>query len=68
MIKMLPNASAKQNTNHRVAFSIQEIARSVGASRSFVRLEIARMRLKAHRVGRRVFILNDDFENWLRGR
>lgn len=65
---MSSNASVAPNINHRVAFSVEEIARSVGASRSFIRLEIARMRLKARRVGRRVFILNDDFESWLRGR
>lgn len=51
----------------RRAYSIAEVAIAYGLSKSFVRLEIARGRLKALRVGRRVVIPRDAIGGWLEG-
>jgi excisionase family DNA binding protein len=51
----------------RRAYSIAEVAAAYGFSKSFVRLEIARGRLKALHVGRRVVIPRDAMRNWLEG-
>ena len=50
-----------------VALSVEQFASQLGVSTGLVRLEIARGRLRASRVGRRVVILRDDAERYLAG-
>jgi excisionase family DNA binding protein len=50
---------------NRMCLSIAEAALKVGVSRPFLRLEIARGRLKTAKVGRRVLIPVESLQNWL---
>lgn len=50
----------------RAAFGVAEVAERYGVSAGLLRLEIARGRLRAHRIGRRQIILLTDFENYLK--
>jgi excisionase family DNA binding protein len=59
MSNIVNNVSDTQVGNaldSRLAFSIGEVARALGVSASFVRLEIGRGRMKVKRAGRRVLI------------
>ena len=49
----------------RNAWSIAEVAKRNGLSRAFVRLEIARGRLRAKRMGRRVLIPVVSEREWM---
>jgi excisionase family DNA binding protein len=59
---MKPETVIGQN---RSSWSILEVARRNGLSLQFVRLEIARGRLKAKRFGRRVLIPVQSERDWL---
>jgi excisionase family DNA binding protein len=50
----------------RAVFSVQEVARRFGVSEGLVRLEIVRGRLKCRRIGRRVILLENDLQEWIR--
>jgi excisionase family DNA binding protein len=56
--------SAQQNLDRR-AFGIDEIAQSLGTSTAFIRLEIARGHLATMRVGRRVLVSREAFDQFL---
>jgi hypothetical protein len=49
----------------RRAYRLNEIAASLGASPSFVRLEIGRGHLKAFHLGGAVFVAAEEFERYL---
>jgi len=49
----------------RRAFGIVEVAELIGVSPAFIRLEIQRKRLPTLRVGRRVLISRDAFDQYL---
>jgi len=59
-------AREKNLTIERRAYSVDEIATALGVSAGFIRLEIARKNLSTVRAGRRVLILKDAFERYLR--
>jgi excisionase family DNA binding protein len=50
------------------AFSLKEIAGMYGVSVNFLRLEIARGRLKPLRLGRCVRVARDSLEQWADGK
>ena len=52
--------------NERLAFSLDEVAKLTGLSVSFVRLEIARGRLRSSRAGRRVLIAATELREYLK--
>jgi excisionase family DNA binding protein len=50
---------------NRLAYSLDEAASLTGLSVSFLRLEIARQRLRPSRAGRRVLISAGELQNYL---
>lgn len=50
----------------KLAYSVEEISAQTTLSKAFVRNEITAGRLKAQRFGRRVLVLNEDLQNYLR--
>lgn len=50
----------------RLAFGVPEVARAVGVSPGLIREEIARGRLQGRRVGKRVVVLAEDLDLYLR--
>ncbi len=60
----------KTNTQPKLnlAYSVAEIAAETSLSKPFIRNEIRAGRLKVHRFGRRVFILLENIEEYLRGK
>ncbi len=50
----------------KLAYSVEEISAQTTLSKAFVRNEIAAGHLKAQRFGRRVLVLNEDLQNYLR--
>jgi excisionase family DNA binding protein len=62
---MRHSGAQQQNHLERRAFSIDEIAQSLGTSTAFIRLEIARGHLATLRVGRRVLITRESFDQFL---
>jgi excisionase family DNA binding protein len=63
---MPANVTVEKKTFEREAFSVKELSAKLGLSPSFVRLEIARGRLKALRAGRRIIILRESIATWLK--
>jgi excisionase family DNA binding protein len=59
-----PNVTPKELPVRR-AFSVVEIAESLRISTGLVRLEIARGKLKARRIGRRLVIPVESLNEWL---
>jgi len=55
-------------TLDRTAYSIAEVANSLGVSRAFVRLEMTRQKLATLRVGRRTLIPRQSFESYIGSR
>jgi excisionase family DNA binding protein len=49
----------------RLGYSVAEVAKFYGLSSGFVRLEIARGKLRVRHLGRRVVILKKDLEIYL---
>ncbi len=50
----------------KLAYSVEEISAQTTLSKAFVRNEITAGHLKAQRFGRRVLVLNEDLQNYLR--
>jgi excisionase family DNA binding protein len=51
--------------NDRLLLSVEEFARCAGVSRQFVRLEIARGKIRATRLGRRVLLRTNEINRYL---
>lgn len=51
---------------NKMAYSVEEISEQTTLSKAFVRNEITAGNLKAQRFGRRVLVLNEDLQNYLR--
>jgi excisionase family DNA binding protein len=51
--------------DNRKSFTIPEVIRDTGTSRTTIYEEIKAGRLKARKLGRRTLILADDLQNWL---
>ncbi len=60
---MLENVTKNQK---KVAYSVEEAAIQTSLSKSFIRNEIRDGNLKTRRIGRRVLILNEDLEAYLK--
>jgi excisionase family DNA binding protein len=58
--------SSRNITDDRLAWSINDFARALGVSGGLIRLEIARGRLKAAHVGRRVVISRAEGDRYLK--
>lgn len=56
----------KNVTQSKLAYSVEEISTQTTLSKAFVRNEITAGHLKAQRFGRRVLVLNEDLQNYLR--
>ncbi len=56
----------KNVTQSKLAYSVDEISTQTTLSKAFVRNEITAGHLKAQRFGRRVLVLNEDLQNYLR--
>jgi len=56
----------KSVTQSKLAYSVEEISTQTTLSKAFVRNEITAGHLKARRFGRRVLVLNEDLQNYLR--
>ncbi len=53
-------------TQNKLAYSVEEISAQTTLSKAFVRNEITAGHLKAQHFGRRVLVLNEDLQNYLR--
>lgn len=53
-------------TQEKLAYSVEEISTQTTLSKGYLRNEIRAGRLKAQKFGRRVLILNEDLQNYLR--
>lgn len=63
---MLSHSSANL-LDYRIAFRIRELARMVGVSVEFIRLQLKSGELKGHKLGKdTVVILRADADNWLK--
>jgi excisionase family DNA binding protein len=51
----------------RLAYSFAELARMLPVTSAFLRREVARGRLRATRLGRRVVVLSADLNQYLEG-
>ena len=63
MIKKITEATEEQS---KMAYSVEEIALQTTLSKAFLRNEIRAKRLKIIRFGRRVLVLNEDLQKYLR--
>lgn len=61
--KMLDTITEKQK---KLAYSVQQISEQTTLSKAFLRNEIRAGRLKVKRCGRRVLILSDDLQAYLK--
>jgi excisionase family DNA binding protein len=52
--------------NQKLAYSINEASSLTSLSKSYLRNEIRDGNLKSRKIGRRVLILNEDLQNYLR--
>jgi hypothetical protein len=59
------SVSMAVNAPARMAYSIGEIALAIGVSAAFLRLEIARGRLRAKHLSRRVIVTADALAEYL---
>jgi excisionase family DNA binding protein len=50
----------------KLAYSVEEISEQTSLSKGYLRNEIKANRLKAQKFGRRVLVLNEDLQNYLR--
>lgn len=50
----------------KLAYSVSEVSEQTSLSKSYVRNEITAGNLKARKFGRRVLVLNEDLEKYLR--
>jgi excisionase family DNA binding protein len=51
---------------HKIAYSVEELSNTTSLSKAYLRNEIRAGRLKARRFGRRVLILAEEVEHYLR--
>jgi hypothetical protein len=63
---MRVNEGFHETVTHRKAYSVPELSRLYPLSIGFLREEIRRGALPVRRVGRRVLILHDDWETYVR--
>ena len=63
---MQTNITQNLSNNDKRAFSLKEITRSYGLSLNSVRKEIADGKLPIRRVRKRILILREDLERWLK--
>lgn len=54
-------------TEQKIAYSVEEAAEQTTLSKSHIRNEIRDGNLKARKIGRRVLILKEDLQDYLRG-
>ncbi len=54
-------------TKEKMAYSVEQISEQTTLSKAFLRAEIRIGRLKIQRFGRRVLILNEDLQTYLKG-
>ncbi len=54
-----------ENGTGRLAWGLEELAKATGLSKSFLRLEIRREKLKVLRLGRRILVRADEVERYL---
>jgi excisionase family DNA binding protein len=54
------------NTENKLAFSIKEVAENTSLSSDYIRRKIKSGDLTGSKFGRRVVVLRDDLENWLK--
>ncbi|MCW5705424.1 MAG: helix-turn-helix domain-containing protein [Bradyrhizobium sp.] len=52
--------------NDKLALSVADVVQIAGLGRTTVYAEIKAGRLIARKIGRRTFILREDFDSWLR--
>jgi excisionase family DNA binding protein len=50
----------------KLAYSVEEISKQTTLSKAYLRNEIRAGHLKVQRFGRRVLVLNDDLQNYLK--
>ena len=67
MHRRISEAHERDWPDAREALGLSEIAARYGLSIGFVRLEVARDKLKVRHLGRRVIVLRSDLERWLNG-
>jgi hypothetical protein len=60
------NATLTGTVTQRLAYSVRELSLSYTISAGFLRNEIRRRALPAHRLGRRVLVLKEDWESYLK--
>jgi excisionase family DNA binding protein len=53
-------------TNNKFAYSVEEISEQTTLSKAFLRNEIRAGHLKANRFGRRVLVLSENLQNYLK--
>ncbi len=53
-------------TKEKMAYSVDEISEQTTLSKAYLRNEIRAGHLKVQRFGRRVLVLNDDLQNYLK--
>ena len=63
---MAPPKATSPDENERLAFSVKGLAKAYSVSPSLIRLEIARLRLRVSRIGRRLVIPVEAVNEWLR--
>lgn len=54
------------NTNKKMAYSVNEISELTSLSKSFLRNEIRAGNLKVRKISRRVLVLNEDLQAYLK--
>jgi excisionase family DNA binding protein len=54
-------------TQNKFAYSVEEISEQTTLSKAFLRNEIRAGNLKANRFGRRVLVLSENLQNYLKG-
>lgn len=54
------------NTNKKMAYSVNEVSELTSLSKSFLRNEIRAGNLKARKISRRVLVLNEDLQAYLK--
>jgi excisionase family DNA binding protein len=57
--------SEKKLSSQKLGWTFEELARSLGVSVPFLRLEVKRGRLKAAHLGRRVVLLDAEVQRYL---
>jgi len=65
---MSDTATLAAKPNDRLAYGVAELAQAIGVSKSLIRLEISRGRLRAVHAGQRVLIPAASIEAWLNSR